>query len=234
MEEVKISLNFGNTGTDHDAIFQELVVPSEGTSEFGTPYLQPSGVYPRRTLGKMIVPMEDVHYYSFAHWQKYLKSRSSTLKQLKSLGYSGIVEISYFSEGQRTADSVYIDHDFVELLNRLGLAVKIEFTRPHNNKPLEAKDPAHTLIIEEPQFTADFDEDVFYNWLYSIPDIVALVHDSTDPETGKNLIRLSLASRYMNDESLRSLVSAMKRYKIPLKLLADQYGPHNKAWFKVK
>jgi hypothetical protein len=81
--------------------------------------------------------------------------------------------------------------------------------------------------IREPRlFFSDGDEDYFFEWLQSIPEVKDVVRVKTDLE-------LTLADQ-VDDTSLRELLGLLKRYGLDMTPLRALLTPENEHWFAEK
>jgi hypothetical protein len=81
--------------------------------------------------------------------------------------------------------------------------------------------------IQEPRlFFSDGDEDYFFEWLQSIPEVKDVVRVKTDLE-------LTLADQ-VDDTSLRELLGLLKRYGLDMTPLRALLTPENEHWFAEK
>ena len=81
------------------------------------------------------------------------------------------------------------------------------------------------LIIPSVTYYSQADEDSFFGWLHSIPDVTEVVGEHKD-------LIVSLASNTLSDSSLRDLIALHQRYLLPMQSLAQFETPSNSSWFR--
>lgn len=81
------------------------------------------------------------------------------------------------------------------------------------------------IVIKEPcPFYSQQDEDSFFEWLQSIPEVKSVKGCANGLEI--------LLKEPIGEDSLIELIAVFSRYSLKLKPLKDLCSPNNEKWFK--
>jgi len=82
-----------------------------------------------------------------------------------------------------------------------------------------------TLIIQGPTYFSPGDEDAFFRWLKSIPNVATVVGEGYD-------LLITLHHRNMPEDDLRELIGLFTRYQLDMTLLAQFASDENTSWLQ--